>query len=330
MSQDIRFKDFSPTVGHTDALPAGPWPEHKPKPVFLVHGAGAVGGYYGAKLALGGFPTYMTARGAHLAAIRERGLRITGMIGDVVVRPPADSDPAAFGITPDYILMGVKSMDTAASAEQLAPVMGPGTQILAIQNGVENYRILADRFGADRVLRGYCRVGSEIVEPGHIHQAAFGQIIYGEEDGRLSPRVMRAHGALTAAGVESKPSTAIAYEVWKKFLWNSLFNMPSGLLGVTLDHLFRSADTERVLHGIFAEVRAGAATEGVTLTETDLHDILDATRPLQGYRTSTMQDRVKGKPLEYDAFVGYLSRLGKKHGFPTPVSDLLNDLYKMI
>src|SRR5690606_38976231 len=158
---------------------------------------------------------------------------------------PADSDPAAFGITPDYILMGVKSMDTAASAEQLAPVMGPHTQILAIQNGVENYRILADRFGADRVLRGYCRVGSEIVAPGHIHQAAFGQIIYGEEDGRLTDRVKRAHRALTCAGVESKPSTAIAYEVWKKFLWNTLFNMPSGLLGVTLDHLFRSAETER-------------------------------------------------------------------------------------
>lgn len=296
----------------------------------LIMGAGAVGGYFGAKLAKAGDTVYLVARGAHLDAIQRFGLRVTGTIGDYVARLPADSDPAAFGITPDLILMGVKSMDTPGAIGQLTPVMGPNTQILAIQNGIGNYPLMAEAFGEHRVIRGYCRVGSEIVEPGHIHQSAFGEIVFGEEDGSMSERIQAIDELLTRAEIVSKPTASIVEEVWKKFAWNVMFNMTTGLTGVTIDRLFARPESEAVLQKLFGEVALAASFHGVTLTEANYKAITDPMRPMIGYKTSTMQDRLKGKTLEYDIFLGYLSEQGKTHGFATPVADVLMGMFKTL
>lgn len=296
----------------------------------LIMGAGAVGGYFGAKLAKAGDTVYLVARGAHLDAIQRFGLRVTGTIGDYVAHLPADSDPAAFGITPDLILMGVKSMDTPGAIGQLTPVMGPNTQILAIQNGIGNYPLMAEAFGEHRVIRGYCRVGSEIVEPGHIHQSAFGEIVFGEEDGSMSERIQAIDELLTRAEIVSKPTASIVEEVWKKFAWNVMFNMTTGLTGVTIDRLFAQPESEAVLRKLFGEVAQAASFHGVTLTDANYKAITDPMRPMIGYRTSTMQDRLKGKTLEYDIFLGYLSEQGKTHGFATPVADVLMGMFKTL
>lgn len=296
----------------------------------LIMGAGAVGGYFGAKLAKAGDTVYLVARGAHLDAIQRFGLRVTGTIGDYVAHLPADSDPAAFGITPDLILMGVKSMDTPGAIGQLTPVMGPNTQILAIQNGIGNYPLMAEAFGEHRVIRGYCRVGSEIVEPGHIHQSAFGEIVFGEEDGSMSERIQAIDELLTRAEIVSKPTASIVEEVWKKFAWNVMFNMTTGLTGVTIDRLFAQPESEAVLRKLFGEVAQAASFHGVTLTDANYNAITDPMRPMIGYRTSTMQDRLKGKTLEYDIFLGYLSEQGKTHGFATPVADVLMGMFKTL
>lgn len=296
----------------------------------LIMGAGAVGGYFGAKLAKAGDTVYLVARGAHLDAIQRFGLRVTGTMGDYVARLPADSDPAAFGITPDLILMGVKSMDTPGAIGQLTPVMGPNTQILAIQNGIGNYPLMAEAFGAHRVIRGYCRVGSEIVEPGHIHQSAFGEIVFGEEDGSMSARIQAIDELLTRAEIVSKPTASIVEEVWKKFAWNVMFNMTTGLTGVTIDRLFAQPESEAVLRKLFGEVALAASFHGVTLTEANYKAITDPMRPMIGYKTSTMQDRMKGKTLEYDIFLGYLSEQGKNHGFATPTADVLLGMFKTL
>jgi len=296
----------------------------------LIMGAGAVGGYFGAKLANAGTSIYLVARGAHLDAIQRFGLRVTGTIGDFCKHLPADSDPSAFGITPDLILMGVKSMDTPGAIEQLRPVMGPNTQILAIQNGIGNVPLMAAAFGAHRVIRGYCRVGSEIVEPGHIHQTAFGEIVFGEEDGSTSNRMQAIDELLTHAGIQSKPSSSIVEDVWKKFAWNVMFNMTTGLTGVTIDRMFAHPESEAILFKLFGEVAQAASFHGVTLTEANYKAIIDPMRPMTGYKTSTMQDRLKGKPLEHDIFVGYLSAEGRRLGFPTPVADAIYGLFKTL
>lgn len=296
----------------------------------FIMGAGAVGGYFGAKLAKAGNSVYLVARGAHLDAIQRFGLRVTGTIGDYVAHLQANSDPAAFGITPDMIIMGVKSMDTAGAVEQLSPVMGPNTQILAIQNGIGNYPLMAEAFGAHRVIRGYCRVGSEIVEPGHIHQSAFGEIVFGEEDGSMSERIKAIDELLSRADIKSKPSTSIVEDVWKKFAWNVMFNMTTGLTGVTVDRLFANPESEAILFKLFGEVAQAASFHGVTLTEANYKAITDPMRGMTGYKTSTMQDRVKGKALEVDIFLGYLSEQGKTHGFATPVADVLRGMFRTL
>jgi 2-dehydropantoate 2-reductase len=326
-----KHDDFAPRRHAPVAETAAPtWPADVPKPVVLVMGAGAVGGYFGAKLAVAGFPVRLVARGAHLAAIRASGLRVTGMIGDVTVPLPAEANPAAFGETPDLVVMGVKSMDTAGAITQMAAGMGPATQVLAIQNGIANYGELAAAFGADRVIRGYCRVGSEIAAPGHIHQTAFGEIVFGEEDGATTERIRQVDLLLRCAGIQSKPTPAIRAEVWKKFAWNVMFNMTTGLTGVTLDRLFADPDSEAVVAGLFGEVRAVAAHHGVALTDADYRSIIEPSRKLTGYKTSTMQDRLKGKPLEYGIFVGYLSGEGKRLNVPTPVADVIHGLFKTL
>ncbi len=296
----------------------------------LIMGAGAVGGYFGAKLAKAGTKVYLVARGAHLDAIQRFGMRVTGTMGDYVAHLQANSDPAAFGITPDLILMGVKSMDTAGAIEQLRPVMGPNTQVLAIQNGIGNYPLMAEAFGAHRVIRGYCRVGSEIVEPGHIHQTAFGEIVFGEEDGSISDRITAIDELLTRADIKSKPSTSIVEDVWKKFAWNVMFNMTTGLTGVTVDRLFAHPESEAILFKLFGEVAQAASFHGVTLTEANYKAIIDPMRGMTGYKTSTMQDRLKGKPLEHDIFLGYLSEQGRAHGFATPVAEVLFGMFKTL
>lgn len=296
----------------------------------LIMGAGAVGGYFGAKLAKAGNSVYLVARGAHLDAIQRFGLRVTGTIGNYVAHLPADSDPAAFGITPDLIIMGVKSMDTPGAIGQLKPVVGPSTQILAIQNGIRNYPLMAEAFGAHRVIRGYCRVGSEIVEPGHIHQSAFGDIVFGEDDGSMSARIRAIDELLTRAEIVSKPSTSIVEDVWKKFAWNVMFNMTTGLTGVTIDRMFANPESEAVLQKLFGEVAQAASFHGVTLTEANYNAIINPMRPTVGYKTSTMQDRMKGKTLEYDIFLGYLSEQGKTQGFATPVADVLLGMFKTL
>ncbi len=296
----------------------------------LIMGAGAVGGYFGAKLAKAGTSVYLVARGAHLDAIQRFGLRVTGTLGDFREHLPANSDPTAFGITPDLVIMGVKSMDTPGAIEQLRPVMGPNTQILAIQNGIGNYPLMAQAFGAHRVIRGYCRVGSEIVEPGHIHQSAFGEIVFGEEDGSMSNRMRAIDELLTRAGIQSKPSTAIVEDVWKKFAWNVMFNMTTGLTGVTIDRLFAHRESEAVLKKLFGEVAQAASFHGVSLTEANYKAITNPMRPMTGYKTSTMQDRLKGKTLEYDIFLGYLSEQGRTHGFATPTADVLMGMFRTL
>jgi 2-dehydropantoate 2-reductase len=221
-------------------------------------------------------------------------------------------------------------MDTAGAIEQLRPVMGPNTQILAIQNGIGNVPLMADAFGAHRVIRGYCRVGSEIVEPGHIHQTAFGEIVFGEEDGSMSDRITAIDELLSRADIKSKPSTSIVEDVWKKFAWNVMFNMTTGLTGVTVDRLFAHPESEAILFKLFGEVAQAASFHGVTLTETNYKAIIDPMRPMTGYKTSTMQDRLKGKTLEYDIFLGYLTEQGKTHGFATPVADVLLGMFRTL
>src|SRR6185436_3772348 len=164
---------------------------------ILIHGAGAVGGYFGARLAHGGHAVTFVARGANLEALRRDGLTVR-LDGETLRTSPvqAVAEPRE-AASPELVLVCVKSYDTAAAADALRPVVGPETIVLSLQNGVENEDILARGLGLPPLLVGLTRIGVELVAPATIHYSGRGTIVFGEPDGRQTPRGRRVADALT-------------------------------------------------------------------------------------------------------------------------------------
>lgn len=297
---------------------------------IMVMGAGAVGGYFGGRIAeRTDRNVALIARGKHHDALRENGLSIKSIDGDAVVRTAVFED-AREAPPPDLVLFTVKSYDTAAAIKELEAAIQEHTQVLTLQNGIENYSKLARAFGGERVIQGLCRIGAEITEPGRVVHTAMGEITAGELDGKATGRVKALEELFADAGVRFSPAEDIAHEVWVKFAWNCVFNMPTAAAEVPVDALFRVPAAEKLCYGIFEEVRAVAAEEGVNLDERDKRRIIEPARKLEGFITSTLQDRQKGKKLEYDAFTGALLRLADKHALNIPHVSTLHAMLELI
>ena len=194
----------------------------------LVVGVGAVGGYFGGRLALAGEAVAFVARGATLAALRDGGLRIVDRAGTShLERVHVVSDPADVGPR-DLVLVCVKSYDTEAVAAALRPVVRPGTIVLSLQNGIENEALLAAALGLPPLLGGLTHIGAEQVAPGVIRHDSGGRIVFGELDGRVSERCERVAALFRRAGVAHHLSRHIAILMWDKLAWNCLlYTSPS-------------------------------------------------------------------------------------------------------
>src|SRR5499427_11091304 len=176
---------------------------------IAVYGAGGVGGYFGGRLAQAGAQVHFIARGAHLQALRERGLKVRSVKGDFEVRAPATDDPADVGPCA-FVLFCVKTFDTEAAAARLGPLVGEGTAVVSLQNGVENEEQLARAVGEDHVMGGAAFIFAEIAEPGLIvHTGGPAGITFGELDGHPSPRAKRLLARCEQAGFEAELSASI-------------------------------------------------------------------------------------------------------------------------
>jgi 2-dehydropantoate 2-reductase len=295
---------------------------------FLIMGAGAVGGFFGFRLAEAGHSVYLVARGEHLNVLQLGGLRLQTPEKESVIKLPASSDPTSFGVAPDFIVFAVKSYDTRDGIRKIRHLVSGTTQILSLQNGVENYDLLAQAFGTERVIRGFCRLNAELVEPGLIRQQKFAQIFVGEDDGGKSLRINHLASALGNAGIDTVVSSDIRRDMWIKFTWNSVHNVLTGLLGKTILDLYRDEALITLMRRMTAEILDVARAAGVALTQEDVDKVVDQGRQLGAFRTSTLQDRERGKPLEFDAFTGTMVRYGVRLGVPTPVYETLDALYR--
>ena len=171
---------------------------------IAVYGAGGVGGYFGGRLAQAGAEVHFIARGAQLAALRGRGLRVHSVKGDFEVQAPATDDPADVGPC-DFVLFCVKTFDTEAAATRLGPLVGEGTAVVSLQNGVENEEKLARAVGEDHVMGGAAFIFAEIAEPGVIrHTGGPPSITFGVLDGRTSERAQRLLGCCQPSGPATK------------------------------------------------------------------------------------------------------------------------------
>jgi 2-dehydropantoate 2-reductase len=294
---------------------------------FLVAGAGAIGGYMGACLARAGADVTLFARGEHLRAMRERGLRILRSAeGDFEVHPKLLGDLSGAGPF-DVIIAGVKAHALTRLAPDLKPLIGAATTVVSTQNGIPWWYchlesidpggVIAGSIDPARVVGSIVYLGTEIAEPGVIRHIEGNRITLGEPEGARSERCRAIAEALIAAGLRCPVTTRIRHEIWVKLLGNVAFNPLSALTRATLGQMARDPGVHRLVADIMAEVVAVAAKLNIEMPVTIEQRIAGAEK-LGDHKTSMLQDIESGRPLELEPVVGAVLELGEKLGVPMP------------
>ena len=297
---------------------------------IVIVGAGAIGGYIGARLSRAGADVVLFARGPHLRAMQDRGLRVISPDGDFDVRPDVCGDLAAIG-TADVVFLGVKAHSLAALAPQLHPLFGPDTVVVSTQNGlpwwyfqghggdleglsletVDPGGVIAAAIESRRVVGSLAYFATDVVEPGVIHHTEGNRISFGEPDGTRSERTRHVAEALIAAGFRCPVTTRFRHEIWVKLLGNVAFNPISALTGGTLEELVRHPEVSRLVREVMTETEAVAARLGIELP-ISIDQRMDGAGKVGAHKTSMLQDHEAGRPMELDAVVGAVVELGAR------------------
>ena len=292
---------------------------------IAVIGAGGIGGIYGAALARAGADVTFVARGTHLAAMREQGLRVEGDRGETHIRPVlATDDPASIGVV-DYVLSCVKLWDVESTGEQIRPIVGPQTAVVPLQNGIDAAERLIPILGHEAVMGGTAFVTGAIVAPGVIRQTGtYQRMTFGEIDGSASTRGERLRDLCAMAGFEGVLSPDIRVPIWDKFI---LLVPLSGLNALTRLPLGKWRDDPDLLALYEASLRETVAVglaEGVRLPPDTVGQTLAMMRSMPAYHTTSMgNDLLRGNRLELPWFAGKVVELGRSHGIPTPANTFI-------
>jgi 2-dehydropantoate 2-reductase len=286
-----------------------------------VFGTGAVGGYFGGRLAEAGEEVVFLARGEHLQALRDRGLRVESIKGDFLLQPvQATDDPAQVG-TVDVVLVGVKAWQVAEAAQAMQPLIGSETFVVPLQNGVEAPGQLAAALGAEHVLGGLCKIISSRVGPGHIHHTGIEPYVaFGELDNRPSERAERLRQAFERAAVVTEIPSDIHVAMWEKFLFIVSFSGVGAVTRAPVGVLRSLPETRAMLEGAMEEVLAVAQAQGIALPQEAVPRtmaFIDGLPP--GGTTSMQRDIMAGRPSELEAQNGAVVRLGREAGVATPL-----------
>lgn len=285
-----------------------------------VMGAGGVGGTYGVRLAEAGHEVHIIARGAHLAAIREKGLRLEGVRGEAVIRPAsATDDPRAIGPV-DLVLFAVKLWDTEPAAALCRPLLGPESVVLTLQNGVDGPAILSRVLGSRAVMAGATSIFATIAAPGVIRQPdPVQRIIFGELDGRTTPRAEAIRAAGEGAGIEMILTDRVWVELWRKFVYLTAL---SGLTCYTrgpIGPVRENPETRRMLEDAMAEAIAVGRAKGIPLPANLLEERMGLALGLAPtMRASMLHDLDHGNRLELPWLSGAVLRMGEETGVATP------------
>ena len=292
---------------------------------IAVFGAGGVGGYYGGRLARSGHEVHLLARGQHLAALRARGLRVDSVRGDFVVDGiPATDDPAEIGPS-DVVLFCVKSYDTASAAARLSPLLGDGTAVVSLQNGVANEDAIAEVIGWPHVVGGASFIFATIAEPGVIsHTGGPASLSIGEFGTAESPRVRALAAACEEAGIPTQVPPDIRVVLWAKLAFICAQAGMTATTRLPLGDIRASESAWRMFRSLVEEVVAVGQAEGVPIPDTlvDSHMVASAALEPDG-RSSLYHDLTTGHRMELEALHGTVVRLGAKHGVPTPAANAI-------
>lgn len=290
-----------------------------------VMGAGAVGGFFGSKLALAGHEVHFIARGEHLQAMRNDGLVVRSTEGEWHVKVAATHDPADVGPV-DLVLFCVKNYDLEGASRQLNPLIGPNTVIIPLQNGVDSPDYLYDLYHQS-TLGGSCHIETWIAKPGLVaHTSNFAYLTFGE----LHPdqdRTGHLKAVLEEANIHVKVAPDIRRALWEKFIYLTTLSGLTTLTGLPIGALRDQPKTWSLIEQMVYEITALGRTEGVNLASDQEVRTLERFRTLHaGMRSSMARDRERGKRLEVEAIQGAVVRRSKQYGMPAPATAVVYSL----
>ena len=292
---------------------------------IAVVGTGGIGGPYGACLAQAGADVTFVARGAHLEAMRENGLRVAGDRGETHIRPAKATDHIAGIGSVDFVLFCVKLWDVEGVGRQLGAIVGPETAVIPLQNGVDAAERLIEILGHRAVMGGTAFVTGTISEPGVIRQTGtYQRMTFGELDGRLSERGRRLSALCEAAGFEGVLSPDIKVPIWEKFILLVPLSGLHALTRVPLGKWRDDPDLLAVYEAALRETVAVGLAEGVRLPPDSIDNGLAMMRSMPAHHTTSMgNDLLRGNRLELPWFAGKVVELSRRHGIPTPVNGFI-------
>jgi 2-dehydropantoate 2-reductase len=295
---------------------------------ITIIGSGGVGGYFGARLAQGGCDVGFVARGTHLAAIRDHGLRVESKLGAIhLEKVRVSDDPVALGAA-DYVFLCVKLWDTESALRAAAAIIGPETTVVSFQNGVQKDDLLRRIVGEKRVIGGVGYIGSKIGSPGVIiHTGTMQRLVFGEYDGARSRRVVALHEACIRGGIDAETAADIRSAIWEKFVFLVGLSATTTSMRSTLGPIAENPDTRAFLLDVMREVVAVGRVHGVHLPEDFAEKRLAFIDGLPLEMDSSMHaDLDNGKRLELDWLSGAVVELGEAVKLATPMNRAVRDI----
>ena len=307
-----------------------------------VFGAGAIGGYIAAEMALAGYDVCAIARGEHLDAIRENGLRLIIDGAERVAHLAVSDNPADFG-PQDYVICALKAHQSHKYAELFKPLLGLDSAVVTAVNGIPWWYFYMEGgkhdgrmmdsvdpgarqwnlIGPQRAIGCVVDPACEVIAPGVIEHHEYKRFILGEPDGQLSDRVLRISEAMEASNLEAPVRDRIRWNIWLKLWGNVCFNPISVLTHASLDRITGEPELRKLCTDMMLEAKAVTEALDIDIPKKMIERRLDAAGAVKGHKMSMLQDLERGRSMEIDALVAAVQEIGQLVDVPTPKIDLV-------
>ncbi len=294
--------------------------------------AGAVGGYFGARMAAAGHDVFFIARGANLAAMKANGLKLESVHGDLhLPKPNVTDDPKSVGPV-DIVLFAVKLWDTETAAEQARPLVGPNTRVITLQNGVDSVERVAPILGVDVTVGGAAYVASVVASPGVIKQTShFAKMRYGRADKKADAVLQAFTDVGKAAKLDVDISPDINVELWEKFIFLTAMSGSTASMREPIGVIRADPETRDFFRALMEEAYAVGKAKGVALAPDFVEGRMDfmMNKVEPGMKASMAHDLERGNRIELDWLSGKVRALGRQYSIPTPASDTVYTVLKL-
>jgi len=294
--------------------------------------AGAVGGYFGARMAAAGHDVFFIARGAHRAAIEKNGLKVESVHGDIYLpKPNVTDDPSKVGPV-DIVLFAVKLWDTEKAAEQARPLIGPNSRLITLQNGVDSVERIVPILGAAQTIGGIAAIATVIDTPGVIkHTSSFAMMRFGRADKRADAMLQAFADAGKAAKIDVAIADDIERERWQKFIFLTAMAGATSALRSSIGPIVADPELRGFFRQLMEEAFAIGKAKGVALDPSYIESRMDfvCNKVEPSMKASMAHDLERGNRLELDWLAGKVREFGRALNIPTPASDTVYTVLKL-